>query len=182
MRRALLVAVVVLLAGCSEDERQAPTATATGRGLTAELPEGWQATRKILTPRLGDPRQAFLAATFALRYRETECAQIPGSALEDLGPRDALVELQERGTGGGGFPSRPARFGPGLGTESTSSDCVPRAVFREHWFEFSDAGRNFHVRVAFGPEAPAAVQDEAWSILDSLRIDPSVRPDWENAG
>ena len=181
MRRALLL-VAVLLAGCGEDE-PAPAKPANGRGITAQLPPGWEATRTNLTPQLADPRQAFAAATYPLRYRRTECANVPGSALEDLGPRDAFVELEERGRGAGGaFPPRPERFGPGLGTESTSSECVPRARFREHWFEFSDAGRSFHVRVAFGPEAPAAVQDEAWRILDSLWINPDVAVGWKSAG
>ena len=181
VRRALPLSAV-LLAGCAE-ERPAATSPAAGRGITAQLPEGWQATQTNLTPDLGDPRQAFAAGTYPLRYRRTECAQVPGSALADLGQRDAFVELEERGRGGGGvFPPRPERFGPSLGTESTSSDCVPGATFREHWFEFQDAGRRFHGRVAFGPQATAETQDQAWSILDSLRIDGEVQPDWPNAG
>jgi hypothetical protein len=181
--RRLAVLTLVLLAGCADDDDARRTTTATGRGITAQLPDGWQATRTILTPHLGDPRQAFAAATYPLRYRPTDCAQVPGSALEDLGPRDAFVELEERGRGRGAvWPPRPERFGPSLGTASTSNDCVPRASFREHWFEFEDAGRRFHVRVAFGLQAPATVQDDAWSILDSLEIDPAVKPDWENVG
>ena len=174
MRRALIllvaVAVAVAVAGCADDEPPRTT-PASGRGITAQLPEGWRATRTNLTPRLGDPRQAFAAATYPLRYRRTDCAHVPGSALEDLGPRDAFVELEERGRGRGGIvPPRPERFGPSLGTESTSSDCVPGARFREHWFEFADAGRHFHGRVAFGTQATAETRDQAWSILDSLRV------------
>lgn len=177
-----MAGAIAVVAGCADDESRTTT-PASGRGITAQLPEGWRVARTSLTPHLGDPRQAFAAATYPRRYRRTQCVHVPGSALEDLGPRDAFVELEERGTGGGGiFPRRPERFGPSLGTTSESTECVPRASFREHWFEFTDAGRNFHVRVAFGLEATARTQDEAWSILDSLRIDPAVRPYWENAG
>ena len=182
MRWFAAVAVFLVLAACGEDEQSASTSPASGRGITAQLPEGWDATRKSLTPKLGDPRQAFAAATYPLRYRPRDCAHVPVSALEDLGPRDAFVELEERGRGGNAFPPRPAQFGPSLGSDSEGNDCAPAARLREHWFEFEDAGRRFHVRVAFGPEADARVQDEAWSILDSLRIDPAVRPDWQNAG
>jgi hypothetical protein len=180
--RVFALLAAVLLGGCSDDDPAPTTSPATGRGITAQLPEGWQSTRTNLIPHLTDPRQAFVAATFPLRYRETECSHVPGSALEDLGPRDAFVELEERGTGGASMPPRPERFGPsGLGP-SEASACVPKARFVDDWFDFSDAGRRFHVRVAFGPEATAETQDEAWAILDSLEIDPAVKPDWANAG
>jgi hypothetical protein len=50
------------------------------------------------------------------------------------------------------------------------------------WFTFADRGRHFHVLVAFGPQASTRVQQEAWTILDGLRIDPGVRPDWRSSG
>jgi hypothetical protein len=59
---------------------------------------------------------------------------------------------------------------------------VPAARFSDHWFGFTDAGRHFHVLVAFGPAASAATQTQAWQILDGLRVDPAVRPDWPSAG
>jgi hypothetical protein len=40
----------------------------------------------------------------------------------------------------------------------------------------------FHVLVAFGPRASAEVQREAWAILDGLRVDPGVVPDWQSSG
>ena len=111
---------------------------------------------------------------------------MPGSALEDLGPRDAFVTLLERGLDPSStwsdFPARPARFGAALGVPSEASQCVPTARFTDHWFGFTDGGRHFHVLVAFGPDAPAEVQRQAWEILDRLRIDPAVRPDWPSSG
>jgi hypothetical protein len=59
---------------------------------------------------------------------------------------------------------------------------VPSARFTDHWFAFTDGDRHFHVLVAFGPQAPAAGRREAWAILDSLRIDPRVRPGWRSSG
>jgi hypothetical protein len=186
MRCALLGTLLCLplLAGCGKAEvepRVSRTATAPGRGVTVELPPGWQPARASLTPSLRDPREVLSAGTFPLSYRETGCAHLPSSALEDLGRADALVTVQERGLDPGsswqGFPPRPARFGPGLGGPSEASACVPPARFTDHWFTFSDAGRHFHVLVAFGPDAPGTVRAEAWAVLDSLRVDPAVRPD-----
>jgi hypothetical protein len=57
---------------------------------------------------------------------------------------------------------------------------VPSAHFTDHWFTFSDAGRHFHVLVAFGLDAPEAVRQQAWALLDSLRVNPAVRPDWKS--
>ena len=150
------------------------------------LPSGWRAAAESLTPHLTDPREELAVATFPLRYRETACAHMPGSALEDLGQSDAFVTLEERGLDPGsswvGFPARPARFGPSLGGPSEASACTPTARFTDHWFTFSDAGRHFHVLVAFGPQAPEEVRRQAWTILDSLRVDPGVVPDWSSAG
>jgi hypothetical protein len=189
---ALAMSAGLLAAGCGED---APRATAVQaddvlfaatRGLTVNLAPGWQATRASLTPHLADPREVLSVATFPLRYRPTDCAQVAGSALEDLGPSDAFITLQERGTDPGSswadFPARPAHFGPQLGGASEASACVPSARFVDHWFGFTDGGRHFHVEVAFGPEASAATRDQAWAVLDSLDVDPSVRPGWRSSG
>jgi len=160
--------------------------TVRAHGLTAELPPGWQAASQSLTPHLTDPREELAVGTYPLRYRPTECAHMPGSALEALGPGDAFVTLEERGLGvpdgEADFPSRPARFGPGLGGPSEAGACTPGARFSDHWFGFSDGGRHFHVLVAFGPQASAAVRRQAWAILDGLRVDPAVVPDWRSSG
>jgi hypothetical protein len=189
--RAAFVIAVLAVAGCGEAEvpprQPAPPPTEVGEhGLSVSLPPGWGAAAESLTPHLADPREELAVATFPLRYRETECAHMPGSALEDLGPGDAFVTLQERGLDAGstwvGFPARPAHFGADLGGPSEAGACTPSAHFTDHWFTFSDAGRHFHVMVAFGPQASAEVQRQAWAVLDSLRIDPGVVPDWQSSG
>ena len=90
--------------------------TVRAHGLTAELPPGWQAATESLTPHLVDPREELAVGTYPLRYRPTECAHMPGSALEALGPGDAFVTLEERGLGvpegEADLASRPALLRP----------------------------------------------------------------------
>jgi hypothetical protein len=193
MRAASLLFVLVLMGAavaCEGDQARMITRPAEGglahaRGLTVTLPGGWSQARASLTPALTDPREILSLATFPLRYRATGCAHVPEGALEDLGPEDAFITLQERGVDPGStwadFPPRPAHFGPELGGRSEASECVPSARFTDHWATFSDGDRHFHVLVAFGPKTPPAVRDQAWSILDSLQIDPSITPDWRAA-
>ena len=194
--RSAWIVVALAITGCAEtaaappQARQAapptaPLTTVREHGLTAELPQGWHSAAESLTPHLVDPREELAVATFPLRYRQTECAHVPGSALDDLGPGDAFVTLQERGLGaadGPDFPARPVHFGPALGGPSEASACVPSARFADHWFGFTDGGRAFHVMVAFGPQASDEVRRQAWAILDSLSVDPGVVPDWKSSG
>jgi hypothetical protein len=168
---ALMAAL--LLAACGGE--QDTTTTRTAHGLTATLPAGWHSASRSLTPHLVEPREVLAVATYPLRYRETECAHVAGSALEDLGPTDAFVTLQERppGPSARGFPRRPKHFGPRLGGPSEAAQCVPKARFTDHWFTFSDVGRRFHVDLAFGPKTTSATRRQAWTILDGLRVKPA---------
>jgi hypothetical protein len=167
---------VLALAGC-DDHRPAPArVTRAGHGLTVELPHGWQVSKESLTPNLGpDPSEVFAAATYPLRYRPRDCAHVPVSALEDLGESGAFVDLEERRGGGAQyqdeFPPRPAHFGPSLGGPSEASDCAPGVRMTERWFGFTDRGRHFYALVAFGPAASKAAQDDAWGLLDSLKVE-----------
>ncbi|HWK27632.1 MAG TPA: hypothetical protein VNS09_13775 [Solirubrobacter sp.] len=156
-------------------------------GYTVTVPDGWYRAADTLTPNLDDPREVLTVATFPLHYREGKCAQFPSSALSDMGTTDVLLTVQERGTDPRSrwhdFPPRPAefRFQPGQGSEAV--DCVSGPVrFVDHWFRFTDGGRHFHVEVALGTAAPEAARRAAYAILDSLRIDPNVTPDWTSSG
>jgi hypothetical protein len=177
--------LVLVVAGCGNAPAPASVAY-RAHGLEVELPPGWQPATATLTPHLLDPREELSAGTFPLRYRDTGCAHMPSSALADIGPTDAFVTIEERGTERGasweGFPPRPAHFGPQQQDRSEASECAPGARFTDHFIWFTDGDRHFHVLVAFGPQASAATRDEAWGILDSLRVDPQVRPDWSSAG
>lgn len=189
MLRALailaLATVVGLCGGCGGQRAvtsDALPAIQLGHGLSVELPAGWQAARTSLTPSLRDPREVMSVGTFPLRYRRGMCAQFPSGTLEELGPSDAFVTIQERGLDPSSrwpdFPPRPARFGPELGGASEVEACVKNTRFRDHWFGFTDGGRHFYALVVFGLQASQAVRAQAWAILDSLRVDPQVQPDW----
>lgn len=188
---AAVLAAAVPLAGCGGADRAAPkparpaATRLTAHGLTVALPAGWRAARTNLTPHLVDPREQLSVATFPLRYRDTQCAQFPGSALADLGPRDALVTVQEVGEGRAVlFPARPARLQDidGAVTLSEVHACTPGGGrYADRWLSFSDGGRNFYALVAIGPSATAATRRAAWRILNGLRVDPTVRPTWPSA-
>lgn len=185
---SLAVLAVAVIAGCAESTaapRPARPAEVSAHGITAELPLGWQRAPSSLTPQLTDPREVLSVGTFPLRYRPLGCDHMPTSALEDLGPGDALITLMERGldpvSTWPDFPARPAHFGPELGGPSEASACAPGARFSDHWFTFTDSNRHFHVLVAFGPDASEEVHRQAWGILDSLRIAPDM-PDWRSSG
>jgi hypothetical protein len=197
LRNAWIVTLALVIAGCAETEAAPQQARQTAppsaaaltvhrHGVTVELPRGWQSATESLTPHLTDPRERLAVGTFPLSYRQTGCAHVPSSALEDMGPGDAFVTLQERGLDPAAswpdFPARPAHFGPDLGGPSEADACAPGAHVSDHWFGFSDGRRHFHVLVAFGPHPSAEVQRQAWAILDGLRVDPRVVPDWQSSG
>ena len=181
LRTAVCVVIVGLaLAGCSEDKASPKRVSKAAHGLTVELPPGWRTSSVSLTPYLSpDPKQVLAAANYPLRYRPHQCAHIPVSALEDLGQGGAFVELEERrdiAGDGGEFPARPEHFDASLGDPTEASECVSRDTrMTERSISFSDQGRHFYARVAFGPETSKGAQDEAWGVLDSLKVDPEGR-------
>jgi hypothetical protein len=175
---AITAVLASVLAGCGGSP--APTKPAppakpySVHGLTVRLPPGWRVAPQSLTPHLVDPREQLSVGTFPLRFRDTQCAQFPGSALADLGAHDALVTLQERGNHTTLlFPERPARFGDDAGTGDITQAhaCTPGGGdFSDRWISFSDRGRNFYALVAFGPQATKTTRAEAWRILTGLRV------------
>jgi hypothetical protein len=169
------VAAALVLAGCNDAKhRSQPRSTYARQGVTVELPSGWHSAPTSLTPNLGpDPHEVLAVASYRLRYRPHQCAQFPVSALEDLGPRGALVDLEERKAGAdpSEFPPRPAHFGPSLGGPSEATACAPGVRMFERFFGFSDHGRHFYALVAFGPAASNATKDAAWQVLDSLKVE-----------
>lgn len=156
------------------------------RGYTVAVPADWHRANASLTPGLVDPREILSVATFPLRGDEF-C-----ESLERVPPAEAFVTIQERGRGAygqEGFPSRPRSFGPDPGLPGSSTwpycaggDGKPPIPMLDYWFGFSDAGRAFHVFVGVGKAAPPQITREAFGILNSLRFDPTVQPDWQSAG
>jgi len=153
------------------------------RGYSLTVPEGWHRADHNLTPQITDPVETLSLSTTAFRANDRIC-----DALKRVVPDGAFLTLQERGAGvsdSRDFPARPAHFRPRRAEEGHSTwplcgvhqgeSPIP---MDHYWFGFSDAGRAFHVLVAFGKEAPDDVRDDAFATLDSLRIDSEVKPDW----
>ncbi len=185
---SITVVLAVLLGACGEATTERPSSTYedTARGYSVSIPDGWHRAGRNLTPTITDPVEMLTVATFPLRDGEELCG-----ALARAKPDGALVTVQERGRGSYGasdFPERPARFEPEPADEGHSTwphcgvqDGEPPIPMVHYWFGFSDAGRAFHVLVALGEEAPDEVKRDAFTILDSLELDPDVTPDWPSS-
>jgi hypothetical protein len=205
----VFVAVVCVFAGCgdgpAEPEAAAPregsvehetsvepeaeggpaTYENPRRGFSVSFPAGWQRAEGGLSS-LIDPVETLVVATYRPRPDDHSCGPL---AFAGFDADEALVILLERGLDPSSewpdFPPRPRRFEyePGMTSEFTECLRTTRGIpLRDHWFRFTDAGRHFHVLVAIGADAPAETGREAYRILDSLWIDPAVRPDWRSAG
>jgi hypothetical protein len=202
---ALTLAAVVAGCGCGNDPGPAdrgdaapeadPVSAPAGwrehpderRGFRVALPPGWNLAEQSLSPEMGDPVEILLAASFPVEESRGLCR-----SLTAIPPDQALVTLQERGSGAYGgptFPPRPATFEPDPALPGTSTwpycvngDDEPPIPMDDYWFGFGDAGRAFHVFVGVGKDAPAELRREAFAILDTLRFDPEVKPDWRSAG
>jgi hypothetical protein len=183
-KRVWIVAVLASapLAACGEtDTRPASVERAAGGGYSVSIPDGWHRAGHNLTPQITDPVEILSVATAPFGRGDGIC-----DALVRVVPDGALVTLQERGhsePGGAHFPQRPPRFEPRPmdGGYSTWPWCGRRDTaspipMDHYWFGFSDAGRSFHVLVAFGKEAPEGVRSDAFELLDSLRLDPYTDP------
>jgi hypothetical protein len=187
----LLGALAFCLPGCGDrrDELRADAGWSTYRnaawGYAVEIPPGWHQVAQPRAPELGDPIVILALATFPLRADDA-AYPIPRRGFE---ADQAFVTILERGVEPGGwssFPARPPRFGFVPNRGSVSAEAVRQTTgipFRDHWFNFTDAGRHFHVQVAIGGDSvPGARTTEPYRILDTLRFDPDVRPDWPSAG
>ena len=192
MRLVSLLGLAFLAAACggaSEALQTGPTTTSEAPGwttfedpearLTVSHPPDWLPAPERLMPGLSDPRELVALSTFDARRGGENCAHMPENAIEDMGPTDALVVVEERlAEVEGGLPSdyppRPSHFGASDGGyPSEAVDCLDRRKeFFDRLIPFSDAGRSFYAYVAFGPETPSAVRTEAWAILDRLEIAP----------
>jgi hypothetical protein len=201
MPRALVPLVVlaaVVLAGCgeepghSEDGDGGSSSWTTYRsakwGYAVSVPGGWRRAGGSLTPNITDPREILTLTTVPIDgvSQDNYCRPSDEPQLPDFSERDALVTVQEGGRGSlalnyDTYRPRPERFRPERFRQgSMFTSCFVRDLpVSDHWFGFSDADRAFHVLVIVGRSAPERLRRQPWQILDSLRFDPEVRPDWE---
>ena len=190
----IALTLVLVVAGCGSEADPEPASDEgwrehvdQGRGFRVAFPPGWELADQSLSPSVTDPVEILLVASFPVDESRGLCR-----SLEGIPPDQALVTLQERGRGAYGdqsFPPRPASFepDPALPGGSTwpycgSGDHKPPIPMLDYWFGFGDAGRAFHVFVGVGTSAPAELRREAFEILNTLRFDPEVKPDWQSAG
>jgi hypothetical protein len=71
---------------------------------------------------------------------------------------------------------RPDRFGPDSGLGSTSDPTWPPCAPQMQSMRFMDAGREFSFVLSIAAGTPRERRDEAYSILNSLRFDPTPTP------
>ncbi len=185
--------VIVLGPGAMQhaDERGHPAAppanwtafTIARHGLDGWLPPRWRLAASSQTPRLGDPREIMTAATFTLGQTTGRCTSLPAGAIAAMAPTDALVSVQERGTGtpATGFPPRPVHFGPvgSPGVQLLLRGCLNTTPpVRTSWIAFSDGDRRLDALVVLGNAAGAETQRDAFGLLDRLHFDQQFHPAW----
>ncbi len=188
----LALALVLPLAGCGGDSSAAATSVGTtpagadgaqapragwtvvnddARGFWVSFPSDWRRARRSLTPHLLDPREILSVGTGPLVPASGGCAHMPVGALSRLGPRDALVSIQESRHPSSGYPARPARFRLGRANLSEAAACLSDPTRLDTWFmPFGDGDRAFYALVALGRPATGARRKLAERVLDSLRF------------
>lgn len=196
---ALLLALPCPLVACGDDpagsgvEGTVPAAVELAPGIYEDarwgysvlIPPGWHRAQRPITA-LTDPVETLVVATYRPSSGPEQCGPL---VFRGFDANEALVMVLERGLDPESvwpdFPPRPAHFAYEAGQTSAFTDCLRKTEgipLKDHWFRFTDAGRHFHVLVAIGGEAPASAEAEAYGLLDSLRFDPSVKPDWPSSG
>lgn len=166
-----------LLAGTPSPPGDGTTYRIVAHGLSLTYPDGWTPASETLTPALTDPREILALGTYPLRPGGPNCAQFPVNAIVDLGPMDGLIWLAERGTASGTLPPRPDTFesiAKQAGGGDESSACLPTPKDFNHYIaQFSYAGRDFEVYVAYGNYASSTTVSQLWAILDGMRLSPA---------
>jgi hypothetical protein len=177
VRRFIVAAVLLALAGCGEEgvreEGRWIAYHDPELGLAVRYPPDWHRAEERLTPSLADPTEVLSLGTYPLRVGGDRCSHMPVRALEDFEPTDAFVSIQERAAPRGGeFRPRPVFQAP---TDMrTGRFCVPDPQRADDWLFFSDNGRGFYAIVALGTEASPATQRELVEVLNSLQF--AARP------
>jgi hypothetical protein len=159
------------------------------RGVTLRYPADWKVANTVLTPNLGSsasaPYEIVALGTFPMTPADHNCAQEPVNALEAMSSTDAFVWIGERSDyPPGTLPPRPARFDPEGGTDGALVDitqepagCLNHPLAgSSRQFGFEDHGRSFFVTVAIGSQVTPERRAEAWQILNSLAVSPTVGP------
>jgi hypothetical protein len=155
-------------------------------GFTVTYPSNWFVSSVPINDEVCSPFEILTVATYPARAggHAVMDAQLPSNAVDDLGPNDILIWLNDNGNAcggtrragaGTGFPARPERFGPVTVCgdfdrlcPSDGSEIV--SGVRGWWIPFQDEGRGLYAFVGMGERAFADPDRAqlAWDILDSL--------------
>ena len=155
--------------------------------LAVTYPSSWTRSVDPLLPDLVDPKVLVALSTFPARPGGENCAHLPENAIEDMGPTDALVVIEERlgdSEDGAGrpsdYPGRPAQFGPSSGYPTEAVDCLGhRKAFSDYLIPFGDSGRVSLPMSRSGPRprpTSAPRPGRSWTASRSGRpAEPSTR-------
>jgi hypothetical protein len=146
------------------------------------FPASWFVSDEPVNDWVSSPFEILALATYPLRPGGEAVTdfQLPSNAIEDLGPNDIFVWVNDGGDGEG-FPERPDRLGPSEPCEDWTRLCpepggrrLGLPGLRAWWLGFRHAGRGIYAFVGMGEEAYAdpTRQQVAWDILNSLRFLP----------
>jgi hypothetical protein len=175
VRRFLVAAILLAFAACGEQGASEEADWTSYRdpelGFAVRYPADWHRAEGRLTPTLHDPTELLSLGTFQLRPGGDRCAHMPVRALEDFGPTDAFISIQERASPTKGEFQPRTVFQAPTG-RNTGGFCVPDPQRLDDWLFFSDNGRGFYAIVALGTEASAETRHELVEVLNSLQIAP----------
>jgi hypothetical protein len=159
------------------------TLTDHGDGFEVTYPEGWIAAEERINDWVSSPREILALATYPLRPggEAVTDGQVPSNAMDDLGPADAFIWVNDGGSADARVPERPVASGPvtvcGTG-RALCPDPEGRSLgidgVRAWWTYFGDHGRLLYVFVAMGEDRfqdPVEAQ-EVWDVLDTLIVEP----------
>ncbi len=143
------------------------------------VPADWEVTTDSLSPLGGVGGDLFGAGTFEMQPTRETCVHLPALAVEDMGPSDAFVWVEEGGSASsaGDQPRSFAEVVDGVDEGNMIYGCLTPLGRAElgvlEWITFSRAGRDFYAIVAVGRDASARRLSEAVAVLDSF--DPALR-------
>jgi len=187
MRLAVLLGTCLLTSACGgagETRTATETLEAGGeqrawihwrdeeRGFTVTYPGAWQRAASPLTPQLSDPVELLALGTYELRPGGDRCAHQPVNAVEDLGPRDALIVIFERAQpyAQSGYP--PRQGSPEL-ARGTGRFCVSGTNRLDSWLSFGESGRAFYALLALGENASEETRTQLLAVYESIVFDQS---------
>jgi hypothetical protein len=164
----------------TESDGERVTLHDEGDLFTVTYPVDWIAAEERINTWVSSPAEILALATYPLRPGGEAVidAQVPSHAIEDLGPDDIFIWVNDGGDDGPGFPERPGTLSPsrlcGHNFASLCPDPEGRTLdisgIRAWWLRFGDSGRGIYVFVGIGERAyqdPARAQ-LAWDVVNSL--------------